>query len=52
MLFLNQALVRWLPKARLAHVGGGHRISPVEAKVVSFIQELPPSKVLSAPVPS
>ena len=37
---LNQALVRWLPNARLVHVGGGHRISPAESEVVSFIQHL------------
>jgi esterase len=37
---LNEALVHWLPNARLAHVGGGHRISPAEPEIISFIQSV------------
>jgi pimeloyl-ACP methyl ester carboxylesterase len=36
---LNRALVRWLPNARLVHIGGGHRISPAEPEIVDFLQE-------------
>ena len=37
---VNRALVRWLPDARLVHVQGGHRISPAEPEVVSFVREV------------
>jgi hypothetical protein len=37
---LNRTLVRWLPNARLVHVGGDHRISPAEPEIIEFLQAL------------
>lgn len=36
----NEALADALPKARTSGVGGGHLISPADAEVVAFLQEL------------